>query len=214
MAATSCRPMGSPRMKAAETTPITGTSSTGGGIGSASRFSTLPSANRMAGQRKGNANQLAFREGKAAGAEQQRDAEDAEHQRRDIAQGRPHMQERPAEQHRPDRHGVGEQRALADRDVFHRHGPKTHPGKDVGEGGEEQPRDRLARDDQGLAAAERERCEDGARENAGEPACKQRRPLQQQQLIRGQFGAQPKAVTASQMKPIERARREESIATD
>ena len=67
-----------------------------------------------AGQRQRNADQLAGAEGGDIGAEQQRDAGDAEHQRRDIAKRRPFVQERPGEQHGPDRHGVGDERALAD----------------------------------------------------------------------------------------------------
>ena len=71
------------------------------------------------------------------------------------------------------------------RDVFHRHRAKAHPGEDIGERGEDQARDRLARHLQPLAAAQRQRGEDCSGERAGKPACKQRRPLQQQQLHQG-----------------------------
>ena len=85
-------------------------------------------------------------EGKSVAAQQHGNAADAENQRRDIHELRPDAGQRPGQQRGPDRHGVDDQRAFADGDELHRHRAKTHPRKDIGEGREQQPRHRLARD--------------------------------------------------------------------
>ena len=71
----------------------------------------------------------------AVRAQQHDKAANAEQQRETIAQGRAFAEHRPGEQRGPDRHGVDQQRAFADREIFHRHGAEAHPRKYVGEGG-------------------------------------------------------------------------------
>ena len=82
----------------------------------------------------------------------------------------------------PDRHGVDDQCALADGDELHRHRRKSHPGKDVGEGCEQQPRHRLARDFKRLPPRLRDTNQNERGGDTCEAAGEQRRPLLQQQL--------------------------------
>ena len=91
------------------------------------------------------------------------------------------------------------QRALADRDELHRDGAEAHPGKDVGEGGEKQPRDRLTRHRERLAADQRQRAQDRRRASAGELAGEQPRPLLQRVL---EFRLPNMVIEKSPAKPV------------
>ena len=164
------------------------------------------------GEQQGDADDLSAVERKSVAAQQDGDAADAEHEGGDIHQRRADAGQRPGQQRGPDRHGVDDQRAFADGDELHRDGAKSHPGEDVGEGREQQPGDRLARDLKRLphAIAIENRMSALAtpaspRANSGGHSCSS-------SFINGQFSAQPKAVTPRQRNPIHLLRRAASMA--
>jgi len=128
------------------------------------------------------ARQLAGAKREPVPAQQEHNTGDTEHQRRDVPDRRPHVQKRPGEQHRPDRHRINDQCALADGDEFHRHRAKAHPDEHVGEGREQQPRDRNRWHGKRLPPAERQRGQNERCADAGKAAGEQGRPLLQQQL--------------------------------
>lgn len=97
-----------------------------------------------ASERQDVADHFAGTERITVGSQQQGNAGQAKDKRNDIARRWAHVKEWPGEQHGPDRHGVDNEGTFGDAHELHRDRAESHLGEDIGEGGDQQPRHRLA----------------------------------------------------------------------